>query len=167
MTPKQFTFVAARLAEEMRQIEYLLAELSSRQLINAPGNKLRQLIKGDTFTLRAAGSVLHDFYVAAENIFKIIARELDEKTPAGEHWHRELILQMTLDLPGIRPPVISKHTARKLDEFRAFRHVFRNVYGFNLSEEKISALLEKLPAVSAGLTREVQLFIQKMQQIIQ
>ncbi len=34
--------------------------------------------------LRAAGSVLHDFYVTAEKIFEVVAREIDEKLPAGE-----------------------------------------------------------------------------------
>lgn len=70
---------------------------------------------GDTFILRAAGSILHDFYVASENIFETVAREIDEKLPAGEHWRRELLLRMSLDVSEVRPPLLSKETASKLE----------------------------------------------------
>ncbi|MCL6560975.1 MAG: hypothetical protein K6U74_19745, partial [Firmicutes bacterium] len=82
------------------------------------------------------------------------------------HWHRELLLRMTLDVPEVRPPLLSKETANKLDEFRAFRHVFRNVYGFNLSSERIVDLLNKFSHTAGCLEREVNSFIQTMNKIM-
>jgi len=51
---------------------------------------------------------------------------------------------MTLSIPEVRPPVLSKETAKMLDEFRSFRHVFRNVYGFNLASDKDSGFAEQI-----------------------
>lgn len=109
---------------------------------------------------------MYDFYVAVENIFETVAREIDEALPADEKWHRRLLLQMALDIPDIRPSLISKETAAKLDEFRAFLHVFRNVYGFNLSAERMVDLLNKFPQTANCLEREVHAFIEMMKEII-
>lgn len=86
--------------------------------------------------------------------------------PVDEKWHRNLLLQMTLDIPDVRPALITKETADKLDEYRAFRHVFRNVYGFNLSAERIVGLLNKFPHTVDCLEKEVIIFIKTMKAII-
>lgn len=113
-----------------------------------------------------SAAILHDFYVAAENIFEVVAREIDEKLPVGEQWHRELLLQMTLAIPESRPPLLTKETAARLDEYRGFRHVFRNVYGFNLSPERIIALVNRFPYTADCLEKEVCSFIRTMSEII-
>ena len=166
MTRKEFAVVATRLQEELENIRDLVKELSLRGISGSKKKIKSALPPGDTFILRAIGSVLHDFYVAAENVFETVAREIDETLPAGEHWHRKLLQQMTLDIPEVRPPLLSKETAGKMDEFRAFRHVFRNVYGFNLSSERIVDLLNKFPHTAGCLEKEVCAFIKTMKEII-
>jgi len=166
VTRKQFMVIATRLKEELENIKGLYSELSGRGLTGSKKKIKSVLPPEDTFILRAVGSILHDFYVAAENIFETVAREIDEKLPAGEHWHRELLLRMTLDIPEVRPPVLSRETAGKLDEFRAFRHVFRNVYGFNLSPERMVDLLNKFSHTFNCLEKDVYTFIQTMKKIM-
>lgn len=166
MTRKQFTVVAIRINEELDNVRSLVKELSGRGLAGSKKNIRSALPQGDTFLLRAAGSILHDFYVAVENIFEIVAREIDETLPADQTWHRKLLLQMSLDIPDVRPPLISRETALKIDEFRAFRHVFRNVYGFNLSAERIVDLLNKFPHTADCLELEVYDFIKTMKNIM-
>ena len=63
---------------------------------------------------------LHSFYSGLEHLFELIAIELDGGTLGGADWHIELLRQMTLDLPPVRPPVLSKESAAKLDEYRKF-----------------------------------------------
>ncbi|MGB9886110.1 MAG: hypothetical protein ACPLPT_04005 [Moorellales bacterium] len=163
MTRKEVLLLISRLEEELNNIAGLEQELREKGYWPAgrAGSKSRApaFPAGDTFTLRAIGSVLHDFYVAAENLFQAIARELDEKLPEGPTWHHALLRQMTLTIPGVRPAVLRKETAQRLDDFRAFRHVFRNVYGFNLSAEKLRDLLLRLPPTVAALRRDVEQFI--------
>ena len=47
---------------------------------------------------------LHGLYCGLERMFELIAIELDGGTLGGERWHSELLNQMALDLPKVRPP---------------------------------------------------------------
>jgi hypothetical protein len=109
--------------------------------------------------LRGIGDILHDFYTGAEHIFEKIASELDGGMPHGSAWHRELLESMALDLPGFRPPVISRSTVRALEEFLRFRHLFRNVYGFELDWERVKPLLVRVVGVWTALGSDVSAFL--------
>lgn len=101
---------------------------------------------------------LHGFYSGLERLFELIARHLDRNLPTGEVWHRDLLAQMSHDLARVRPAVISEDTARRLDEYRRFRHLVRNVYTVNLVPEKMSGLIAALPALWADLQAELLAF---------
>jgi len=90
---------------------------------------------------------LHSFYSGLERLFELIARTIDQKMPDGESWHRELLLQMTRDMPDMRPAVISEGSADRLEEFRRFRHLVRNVYASDLIPAKMASLLAELPGM--------------------
>ena len=72
-----------------------------------------------------------------------------------EQWHKAFLYRMTVPLEGVRPPVLSEELAAELDEYLAFRHVFRNIYGFELKGERIIRLSEKLPVVAGRLKDEI------------
>lgn len=61
----------------------------------------------------AIGSVLHSFYNGVENIFESIGKNIDGKLPTGNHWHSELLRQMT-QYTQKRTPVISEGLKSKL-----------------------------------------------------
>ncbi|WP_416672242.1 ribonuclease toxin HepT-like protein [Egbenema bharatensis] len=44
-------------------------------------------------------------------------------------------------IPSVRPAVLSFETRDRLDRYRGFRHVVRNVYTFNLDPEQIGLLI--------------------------
>ena len=50
--------------------------------------------KPDLFDITILGSVLHSFYNGIENIFEIIAKNIDGNVPAGNKSHQELLHQM-------------------------------------------------------------------------
>jgi len=110
---------------------------------------------GDTFSLRARGSILHDFYSGVERVFVRIAEELNGGVPQGEQWHRQLLMDMSLEISGVRPALVDAELARSLGEFLRFRHVFRNVYGFTLEEGRIGPLEERLPVVLGKFREQV------------
>jgi hypothetical protein len=94
----------------------------------------------------ALGYTLHNLYNLMENSFFRIAKHF-ENDIGSEGWHKELLHRMTLSIEGIRPRVIDRHTAEKIDELRAFRHVFRNMYRKNLDPEKLLLLQKRLPDI--------------------
>lgn len=104
------------------------------------------------------GSILHDFYTCCERIFRRIALDMNGGLEETEQWHKALSYRMTLPVEGIRPPVLSEELAAELDEYLAFRHVFRNIYGFELKGERIIRLSKRLPHVAGRLKEEIGAF---------
>lgn len=98
------------------------------------------MARGDGYMLRARASILHDFYSGIERIFLRIAQELNGGAPGTERWHRDLLQDMTLELAGVRPAVISTELHGLLVPFLGFRHLFRNVYGFVIDADRMDRL---------------------------
>ena len=113
-----------------------------------------------TVRVRTAGGILHDFYSAAERIFRYIATEIDDDLPGGNSCHIQLLQRMATNLETIRPAVLDLATARQLDEYLRFRHLFRNMYGFDLEWERCNKLLVDLPETFARLEEQVTAFVE-------
>lgn len=96
---------------------------------------------GDDFYLDSVALNLYGFYSGIERIFERLAETLDGSLPKGENWHQALLVQMSNEVPGIRPAVISLQTLKRLDEYRGFRHVVRNVYTFHFDAAKLEKLV--------------------------
>jgi predicted nucleotidyltransferase len=71
--------------------------------------------------------------------------------------HRELMVKMFVDIPGVRPSVLPETTGPMLNDLRTFRHIFRHGYDFQLDASKLNNLVETWRAngsvVLDGLTR--------------
>lgn len=101
---------------------------------------------------------LHSFYNGLERIFSVIARQLDPVFPSGDHWHRDLMEQMSREVPESRPAVLSDEAIDVLSEFLAFRHVVRGIYAFELEEERLDSLVALLPEAMSGVKEELERF---------
>lgn len=141
--------IISLIEEELNSISQLQSELSE-----CKGN--------DRILRRAKGSILHDFYNACERIFEIIVHQINGRTIVSPQWHKKLLYKMTIEISGIRPPVISKKLAAKLDEYLAFRHLFRNIYGFELESERLDELVQKFDETVELLQKEIREFISKL-----
>lgn len=108
---------------------------------------------------RSKGSIFHDFYNGCERIFKKIAIELNSGYEDSEKWHKSLLYRMTIPMEGIRPRVISDELAADLDEFLAFRHLFRNIYGFELKGDRIDYLADKFDRIVETFRKEIEEFL--------
>lgn len=93
----------------------------------------------------AAGFGLQGFYTGLEKIFEQVARRVDgSPVQHSERWHQELLDQMQLEVPGVRPPVITHDTYKILKAILAFRHVVRNNYTHALEPSLIAQNMEML-----------------------
>ncbi|MCC5814741.1 MAG: hypothetical protein JJT78_08300, partial [Leptospira sp.] len=95
-----------------------------------------------------------------ENIFYKISKYY-ENNLSKDSWHSELLKRMKLEIPGFRNRVISDELYEALDEYRGFRHVFRNTYNFRLRKKKEQPLLESLPSTWERLKEEIVIFFSK------
>ena len=60
--------------------------------------------------------------------------------------------------------MISEDLAAELDDYLSFRHVFRNIYGFELKGERLDRLVAKFDRVSMIFRNQITEFLKKMKQ---
>jgi hypothetical protein len=150
-----FKVLTLSIKEEIKKLELLDREKNAL-LKRRPSN----------YVVRAGGSILHDFYTGIEKIFESIAKEVDNRLPIGEEWHSELLHQMTLDIPGLRPRVITANTEKKLREYLGFRNLFRKRYGFELDWRKLKKLLLAMPHMRSNLENEIGILFEALNSLI-
>jgi hypothetical protein len=107
--------------------------------------KCRQKIP-DKVEIAALGSVLHSFYNGLENIFSVIAKEVDTTLPQGFSWHKDLLIQISTQTPS-RNAVISEAAKEKLVNYLGFRHFYRHSYSFFLDWNELKPLIVNLNSV--------------------
>ncbi len=147
--PGKLIRLAAEIGEELRKLDYLYAEWRG----------VDPELQATSLILRGKGSILHDFYCGVERIFKRIAEDLNGGIPSGDSWHRDLLIDMKLNLPGLRPAVISEDTFRLLADFLDFRHRFRNIYGFELDDKKLAAIEAKFSGALENFKADLKVFL--------
>ena len=90
---------------------------------------------------------------------ELIARRIDYWKPTGDQWHRQLLEQMSIDIPEIRPTILSESTRSRLDEFRRFRHVVRSIYAYRIEANRVVELANQLPDLLQEFEKEIRQFI--------
>jgi hypothetical protein len=118
----------------------------------------------DDYYLDGVALNLHGFYMGIERILTRIAETIDGGLPHGEGWHLLLLEQMMKEIPGIRPAVISTRTGSKLDEYRKFRHIVRNVYTHNFDPVKLGKLVNSVPELFTHVKAELLAFAAFLEQ---
>jgi hypothetical protein len=152
---KEGAVLAARILTELKEISKLVYR------IEQAWKKAKK--REDDFYLDSVALNLHGFYSGLERIFEKIAASVDGSVPEGANWHKELLNQMSMEITGIRPAVISSDLKQKLEEYRGFRHVVRNVYTYHLSPEKIEPLVDTVQEVIANSEKELSAFSKFLQ----
>ncbi len=145
----RFAALKADIDQEVRNLERLLCEMN--EIFSTTQ-------EGSTARVRAAGSILHDFYTGVERIFRQIGVRIDQDLPREEDWHIQLLHRMAVPVEGIRPRVIDEKLEAKLEEYLRFRHLFRNIYGFELKWDRCQPLVENLDQVFSDLKEQIDKF---------
>jgi hypothetical protein len=101
---------------------------------------------------------LENLYMGVERVLSLIAQEVDKIVPSGGSWHLQLLQQMVIEVPSVRPAVISQETYEKLNEFRGFRHVARNLYAYDLEPGRVIELAKKLNQCHESFITDMESF---------
>ena len=142
-----------------RRIQLELEELERTQAaIQKHWQTAHRVAADQDAYLNSVALNLHSFFSALERVFELIALELDGGALGGDSWHTELLRQMSMDVPGVRPPVLQPDTAARLDEYRKFRHRIRNIYATNLDPDRMAPLVTGLPALWQAVHQELAAF---------
>jgi hypothetical protein len=74
---------------------------------------------------------------------------------------------MSAEVAVVRPAFITQETRHCLGDYRAFRHVVRNVYAFNLQAGRLRELTGELRACYQAVCRDVSAFTDFLEQLTQ
>jgi hypothetical protein len=105
------------------------------------------------------GYYLQVIYGLFENLFQRIAQVFENHITDQSRWHAQLLRRMTLDIPGIRPAVISKPTFESLDELRGFRHLFRNAYLLHFDPDRLSFVIQAAEQLEKSYPQDISRFL--------
>jgi len=134
-----------KVEAELENIERVLADLP------APCS-LKQL---SSLELAGVAALIHNFYNGVENVFKQLVVSKGLSIPQGPSWHIELIEIC------IANQIISRSTSDILKEYLSFRHFFSHAYSFDVDEEKIAPLLERIKDVHKRLVKDISKILPK------
>ncbi len=112
----------------------------------------------DLFDMTILGSILHSFYNGLENIFEIIAKNIDNSVPVGNKSHQELLYQMKSENSN-RNELINEELYLKLREYATFRHFYRHAYSFQLKWEKMRPLINNIHIIWKEVKQNLENFI--------
>lgn len=111
-----------------------------------------------SFYKAGIASYVHSFYTGCEHIFRSIS-EFFENELDSTRWHADLLKRMRLEIPGVRPRVLSDAMAAELDLYRGFRHVFREAYGYELDWRRLRPLAVRLIEVARDTFSQIEKFL--------
>jgi len=144
--------LAVEIEDEARLLEEL-GEALRETYNDMPLDTKHERVYRESLALK-----LHNFYTGCERIFTRISEELNGGVPKSPEWHVHLLRKMTLEIEGVRPAVLLKETAAILDEYRSFRHVVRNIYGFEIKMNRMKPLLDSFDAALKAVREDLVAF---------
>jgi hypothetical protein len=145
--------VAAEIRAELGQLARVGAEIAEiwRRRPADPA-------EGSVY-LAAGALLLHNFYTGCERIFQRVGTDLNGALPRTPDWHFRLLRSMAIAVPGVRPALIGEDVARDLAEYLRFRHLVRNLYGYELQAGKVEPLVAGLPGLADRFGRAIETFL--------
>jgi len=148
-----YRLLALELENELQALAQLVDELA--------GNLKKNKTTYSHLEIAGFAHWLDNFYTGIEDIMLRIASHMERTVPSGEAWHKDLLNRMGMRVPSIRPPVFSRESIERLDEYRRFRHRARHIYrpqSFDWS--KMLPLVEGVGRDFPSLQQQVTLFIE-------
>ena len=117
----------------------------------------------DERTLWAVAGHLQAFYTGCETVIRRALEKFDGLPDSGPDSHVRLLQQSSLDVPAVRPAILSPDTAAALHPFRAFRHFFRHAYGVDLAWDRMVSKVENVGEVFARFEDDIRQFVTFLQ----
>lgn len=104
---------------------------------------------------------LHNLYCAFEDLLKIVDNFFANHIEESASYHRALLWRMKMHLEGVRPAFLSEASYKLLDSLRAFRHVFRHTYSYELDAKKVSLVVEDALKLKELYQEEINRFLEQ------
>ncbi|MEW6007727.1 MAG: hypothetical protein AB1595_06215 [bacterium] len=115
----------------------------------------------ETSTISIAYTI-SGIYSCFEDIFEKIARCFENRIENPASWHKEMLERMQIEVPDIRPSVLTQRSFLILNRMRAFRHLFRSSYMFELDEKRLGLLVKEWKETRDLMKNDILEFLKKI-----
>lgn len=106
---------------------------------------------------------MHNIYGAIENLLELLASHFENHISDTARWHTALLQRMSIEIPGVRPAVISSESHQLLNGLRGFRHFFRHAYGADIEYVQLKINLDKAQMLRPLLDTDIARFLASFQ----
>lgn len=151
----------------LRLIADLDSDLDLLESLKQKNGRARQRVGQGSFEeldWSALGYTIHNIYNLLENYFLRISKFFENSLDSLS-WNRDLIEHMRLDIDGVRPALLNRDLAARIDELRSFRHVFRNIYQSELDPKRVELVQQQLNPTLASFENAHKEFLKKLKAI--
>ncbi len=137
---------------------------ADRSAMGARADEVRELLadwgqrSSDRAQLALAAVALHAWYTALETLLERVARTIDRTVPGGNRSHAELLSQMMVEIPGVRPAVLKRACESSLIALLSFRHFFRHAYAVELDPLRLEAELRRVDSIEPKISQSLAEF---------
>lgn len=154
MEEARYQTLCADVEKQLESISLLYAKIQDR----------RVGFEDDVVRLESLVLQLHNLYCAFEELARCVADAFENQVEQGNRWHERLSSRTTVELSGVRPPLFSNDTARRLDELRRFRHVVRHAYEKDFDPEKVRLILRDVDALQKVYESKARSFLSRLKE---
>lgn len=151
MDKERLVIMKAEIDAQVREIENIYAKLQERKR------------KRGKAGIESVGYQLHNLYCAFEDLFKMVTNSFENQIQDKGRYHLDLLRRMTVPIEGVRPPFISQKGYILLDNLRAFRHLFRHAYSYELDERKVKLVFEDAIRLKGIYVKDIHEFLDILQ----
>lgn len=150
MEKERLSLLRASIMAQGTEIERIFGKIEERQHGKGEAN------------LESLAYQLHNLYCAFEDLLKIVADFFENHIDDSAHYHSALLWRMKMSIEGVRPALLSEASYKLLDSLRAFRHVFRHAYSYELDSKKLALVLEDALRLNALYREEIDRFLEQL-----
>ncbi len=94
---------------------------------------------------------------------KIVADFFENHIDDSAHYHSALLWRMKMPIEGVRPALLSETSYKLLESLRAFRHVFRHAYSYEIDPKKLALVVEDALKLRGLYQRDIDRFLEQLQ----
>ena len=151
MEKERLSLLRASIEAQGTEIERILDKIEDRRYRKGEAN------------LESLAYQLHNLYCAFEDLMKIVADFFENHIDDSAHYHSALLWRMKMAIEGVRPALFSETSYKLLDSLRAFRHVFRHAYSYEVDPKKLALVVEDALKLRGLYQGEIDHFLEQLQ----
>ena len=143
--------IKEKLEYEISRIEKLLND--AKPLLD-----LCKLKKPDFVEITATAQILHSFYNGVESVVILFLKNIGEKVPNDNRWHKSLF-EIMFGHNSKKIAIIRNDIKKPLEKYMYFRHFIRHSYSSELDWNEMEILIKNLEEIWKTIKTDFELFI--------